>query len=411
MLTPLCRIVIALLVTTFVGACSPVPRAPLSEDQLQARRSEQASHIRHYSREARDRYIRRMAAKVDAQGDAATIDILIISGGGDYGAFGAGVLSGWGDVPESPMSRPKFDIATGVSTGSLIAPFAFIGDADNYSRILKLYENPKDDWFSVRGLLFFLPSNSSLTDNTGLRKEVEKQIDDAVIRRIAQGHAEDRLLLIGATDLDLGIMHPWDIGTEATKITAQGREPTRLYDIIMASTAIPAVFPPVLIDGSLYVDGGATSNILYDFDLRDDDAPVPTYKKLYPGKTVPKRRFWVIVNNQLGGTPRVVEQSWLQVARVSIETAVRSSTLGALKQIALQTELQNRDGIATEFRYIAIPDSWRPPGHEPFDPETMRSLAELGRQLGRDPNSWRTDIVSQPRSIDAIDGQQGSAPK
>lgn len=383
----------------------------MTEEQLQTRRAEQAAHIRHYSGQARDRYVRRMSAKVDAQGETATMDILIISGGGDYGAFGAGVLAGWGDVPAGPMSRPRFDIATGVSTGALIAPFAFIGEADDYSRILKLYENPKDDWFSMRGLLFFLPSNSSLTDNAGLRKEVEKQVDDAVIRRIADGHAEDRLLLIGATDLDLGIMHPWDIGTEATKITTQGREPTRLYDIIMASTAIPGVFPPVVINGSLYVDGGATSNILYDFDLRDDDAPVPTYKRLYPAKTVPKRRFWVIVNNQLGGTPRVVQQSWLEVARLSIETAVRSSTLGALKQIELQTELQNRDGITTEFRYIAIPDSWRPAGHEPFDPVTMRSLAELGRQLGRDPGSWKTNIVSEPRSIDAINPPAAPAPK
>jgi predicted acylesterase/phospholipase RssA len=48
---------------------------------------------------------------------------LVISGGGSDGAFGAGVLKGWTESGK----RPVFNIVTGVSTGALIATFAFLG--------------------------------------------------------------------------------------------------------------------------------------------------------------------------------------------------------------------------------------------------------------------------------------------
>ena len=48
---------------------------------------------------------------------------LAISGGGDDGAFGAGLLAGW----SARGDRPVFGLVTGVSTGALSAPFAFLG--------------------------------------------------------------------------------------------------------------------------------------------------------------------------------------------------------------------------------------------------------------------------------------------
>lgn len=370
----------------------------MTPEKLEAKRREHLTDIQKYMLASRDRIVRRMAMEATNEqrgGERATLDILVISGGGDYGAFGAGVLAGWGNVERGEKARPVFDVATGVSTGALIAPFAFLGEADDYQRILRLYTEPSKDWFSLRGLFFFLPSNSSLTDNAGLRKKVEEEVDERVLAKVAAGAAENRSLLIGTTDLDLGVMHPWDLTVEAQKV-AEGRGPKRFHDVLMASTAIPAVFPPVVIDGSLYVDGGTTSNILYDFDLRDQDAPVPSFKRLHPGLPVPRIRFWVIVNNQLGGTSRIVEESWLDITRASVETAVRSSTLGALKQLSLQCELQRIEGLDVQFRYIAIPEDWKPASPEPFNQDTMRSLADLGTKLGADPATWRSDIVNRP---------------
>jgi hypothetical protein len=95
------------------------------------------------------------------------IDILVVSGGGDWGAFGAGFLKGWGRVPPGPMARPQFDIVTGVSTGALIAPFAFLGTDDAIERIVQLYRYPKPDWVKQRGFLYFLPNHISFAEVPG----------------------------------------------------------------------------------------------------------------------------------------------------------------------------------------------------------------------------------------------------
>jgi Patatin-like phospholipase. len=50
-------------------------------------------------------------------------NLLAISGGAEKGAFGAGLLVGWSEAGD----RPSFDLVTGVSSGALIAPFAFLG--------------------------------------------------------------------------------------------------------------------------------------------------------------------------------------------------------------------------------------------------------------------------------------------
>jgi hypothetical protein len=92
------------------------------------------------------------------------IDILIVSGGGDWGAFGAGFLKGWGRVPPGPMARPQFDVVTGVSTGALIAPFAFLGTDETIETIVQLYRHPKPDWVKQRGFLYFLPNNISFAE-------------------------------------------------------------------------------------------------------------------------------------------------------------------------------------------------------------------------------------------------------
>jgi len=104
------------------------------------------------------------------------LDYLVISGGGDFGAFGAGVLKGWSRVPASdPLARPRaFDVVTGVSTGALIAPFAFVGDDDAIERINHLYRNPGPDWVKQRWPLFFLPNNISFAEVPGLEREVAR---------------------------------------------------------------------------------------------------------------------------------------------------------------------------------------------------------------------------------------------
>src|SRR4029077_9830682 len=115
-------------------------------------------------------------AEAKARTPQPTMDLLIVSGGGDWGAFGAGVLKGWGRV-KGPLARPEFDGVPGVSTGALIAPCAFLGDDESIERIVQLYRNPATDIAESRGWLFFLPSSPSLYVLPGLERELGTALD------------------------------------------------------------------------------------------------------------------------------------------------------------------------------------------------------------------------------------------
>ena len=182
----------ALLLAALLAGCASPPQRPEASMQelLAARRADDA--LREIERHALiERFVDYIASKADAAAKDSrpppTIDILVISGGGDWGAFGAGVLKGWGRV-SGERSRPLFDVVTGVSTGALIAPFAFLGDDASIERIVHFYRNPPEDVAKSRGWLFFLPDNPSLFVVPGLERDLRTTFDRAMLESIvAQG--------------------------------------------------------------------------------------------------------------------------------------------------------------------------------------------------------------------------------
>ncbi len=371
-----------------------VNRPTLPEAELEARLHAFEAADRADTAQGLEKLCRRVYNEQEAFGAGKTrvpptLDVLILSGGGDYGAFGAGFLTGWGLLDEGGTRRPLFDVVTGVSTGALIAPFAFVGSDPAYERVLALYRDPKDDWVKLRGLLFFLPGRSSFLTARGLERDIREQIDADMLTDIAKGHADDRALIIGTTNLDLGVMQTWDASRIASN-PDNGPEFDRFYKVLLASSAIPAVFPPVVIDDALYVDGGTTSNIVINLDPRDPYSLLNTWRQMHGDDPLPTIRFWVIINNQLGSAPQVVQPTWLSITSSSLATSIRSSTAATLEILSLQCELLRRDaGLDVEFRYVAIPDEWRAPETGIFKKKTMESLAALGVTMGADPASWK----------------------
>lgn len=415
------RFLVALVSVVALAQGCAVNRPALSSDKLIERKAAQLGYISEYGRIVEDRLVRRMALEAAASPDRqAVIDVLIISGGGDFGAFGAGFLQGWGwnVTPASDLhKRPEFDIVTGVSTGALIAPYAFIGTSPEYDRVADLYSAPKKEWFVSRGLLKLLFGAESYMDTSGLRAELDNQITSETIAAIADGEREHRSLWIGTTNLDLGVLYPWDLTLEARGIVeappateqrsasadanriaepigAHGARASRFRDVLLASASIPAVFPPVVIDDTLYVDGGTTSNILFDVDLLQPGGPIERFRRDNPSLRLPRFRYWVIINNKIGADGHIVQPTWLSITKASVATAIRSSTLGSLKHLEALTELQRCKGIDSEFRFVCIPDDWQPPveSPEPFDPALMNSLLDLGRRMGERWESWRTNL-------------------
>lgn len=382
-----------------VGCATSRPK--LSDQQLLDMRLETLEQIRTDQVMAAMKFVRRMKAEQDefeaavAKGEhppEPIFDVLVISGGGDWGAFGSGLLKGWGSVT-GDRARPEFDIVTGVSTGALIAPFAFLGTEEDYETISELYRNPKSDWAEVKDWLFFLPWRESFTTTKGLRRDVEKAFDKRAIARAGEASLKDRSLIVGTTNLDFGVNRPFPLGEICERAAISGDD-SLVHDVLMASSAVPAAFPPQVIDNQLYVDGGTTANMLAGANIRSQKSLAGLWKKMYPDRKMTKIRIWVVINNQMSDVPKVVNPTWPSITGASLTTMSRFSNIASLRLLDFQTELMQKvDGIDVSYFYVAVPDDFRVPVQGTFKKETMCALSDLGYKMGTDPNSWMTKLA------------------
>ena len=380
-----------LAVALFTGCASEPERAPRTlEDLFAARNADdlsRANSARHLTEQLVER-AERKAKAAKPGGPRPAMDMLVISGGGDWGAFGAGVLKGWSQV-KGELARPHFDIVTGVSTGAMIAPFAFLGDDDAVERIVRLYRNPKPDWTASRGLVFFWPSNPSFFALPGLEREMRESLDRPMLERIAAEGASGRALVVNTTNIDLGDSHPWDIIAEARAELAGGT-PGRVQSILLASAGIPAVFPAREIGTFLYVDGAITGNILYGGRIEEQDSLAVLWRKRNPSSPLPKLRYWVIFNNQFRFPPQVTAQKWPDIMSRATIMATQTGTVSAMRHLFARAELMKlKQKVDIEVRVMAVPDSFVPSVPGTFQNEVMNALADLGEKMGADPASWR----------------------
>jgi hypothetical protein len=394
---------LSLAVSLFAGAlllggCGPaMTRPPMTQQELLKLRTSADEQDTVIGRKILGRLLERTKAEYDrnaASGrkEPPVIDILIISGGGDWGAFGAGFLKGWKKVPgQHTLAMPEFDAVTGVSTGTLIAPFAFVGDEQSIDQIVNLYRNPEADWVRQRGLLYFLPDNISFAEVPGLEREMRKYITVDMLRRIAKAGADGRLLAVNTTNLDEATSRVFDLVAEAQRAVETGQV-DRVHNIMLASAGIPGAFPFRIIDDELYVDGGVTGNIIYGGRIAEEDSLPALWQKAYPKLPIPKIRYWVIFNNQFRPVPEVVAPNWVAVIQRSLETSTRAATSTALRHLFAMAEISRLKRKADiEVRIVSIPGDWVPPVPGVFIKESMNNLADLGEKMGADPGSWSNE--------------------
>ncbi|MFM8639074.1 MAG: patatin-like phospholipase family protein [Planctomycetota bacterium] len=383
------RIALAATLAASLAACAQ-RRPEQSEAELLAERTELRKELMGQGLEAISSLVERMHER-QAKDPNATLDVLAISGGGDWGAFGTGLLRGWGEVTDPAMKRPQFDVVSGVSTGALIAPFAFLGTDADLKTVDDLYRNPKADWVKTRGLLFFMPDNASFAEVPGLEREIDAVITEEFAERVARAGDEGRVLIINTTNLDDGSPQPFRWAM-AARDAVEKHDLKRLRNILLASSGVPAAFPPREIDGSIYVDGAVTSNIIYGGNVKRGMSFGAIWKRMYPDAPVPTVRYWVILNNYAQAQPRTVQPTWPSVIERSLEIAVRASTNIALRHLYAMTEASELRGEGhVEVRWVAIPSTWKQPEAGVFKEATMRSLSDVGFEAGRSPASWMTE--------------------
>jgi hypothetical protein len=392
--------ILPLLLATLLTGCGTTRPVRTPESLLQ----ERARYKQSYLDETNERYtalLRRNKGQLDEykagrRPSPPVIDYLIISGGGDVGAFGAGFLKGWSTVPKSdPLARPRFDVVTGVSTGALIAPFAWLDDPTYNERVVQLYRNPRPDWVKQRGPLFFLPYHLSFATVPGLEQELKDNVTPQMIADIAHKEHEGRLLFVNTTNLDDGGPHVFFLVPEAHRAVQSG-DISRFHNILLASAGIPGAFPYREIDGAMYVDGAVTANLLFGGRVPEERRLPALWRQLYPDDPMPKLRYWIIFNNQLHAPPMVVPPRWYDIIMRSVEVTARSSTLNSMRQLFLLAEVARlKRDAEVEVRYVAVPDDWRPPKPGTFIKESMNKLADLGEKMGADPKSWLTEPPTQ----------------
>jgi len=294
--------------------------------------------------------------------------LLALSGGSDNGAFGAGVLVGWTDQG----NRPNFKLVTGISTGALIAPFAFLGPSyDPQLRAVYTTISPADV-FKSRGLLSAI-FNDALASTDPLFELISHYVNDDMVDAIAREYHNGRLLLIGTTNLDVQRPVIWNVGA----IAASGHPGALnlIRKLLLASTSVPGAFPPVMIDvesngqhyQEMHVDGGAVAQTFLI------PAAVGTLVNLRARQHARQRIAYVIRNARLDPEWSSVDRRTLSIAGRAIDTMIHYSGYNDVVRIYFTTK---RDGIDYNLAYIG--QDFDVPHTQSFDTAYMRALFNYG---------------------------------
>lgn len=315
-----------------------------------------------------------------ATGALPPANFLTISGGGDAGAFGAGLLTGW----TANGTRPEFKVVTGISTGALIAPFAYLGPRyDDALRHVYTSIGPKDVYEPRSALAAF--TSDGMADNRPLWRLIAKYITADFLAEVAREYEKGRFLLIGTTNIDARRPNIWNMGAIASSKDPRAVELFR--NIMLASAAIPGAFSPVMIDvevdgkpyQEMHVDGGAMAQVfLYPPRLMDRARAV--------GETVAERErhAYIIRNSALGPEWATTERSTMSIVGRAINSLLQTQGIGDLYRIYATTQ---KDGVDFNLAYIG-PD-FTYPHKEEFDTEYMRKLFDYGYQLGVKGYPWQ----------------------
>lgn len=299
---------------------------------------------------------------------------LALSTGGGDGAFGAGLLNGWSESGK----RPEFSVVTGVSTGALMAPYAFVGSSQDPGLKRAYTEYNAGDIFEDT------KTPESLVDTWPLKRLIAKEVTPDLLKQVAEAHAKGRRLFVVTTNLDAQRATVWNMGAIATKGDEAALKLFR--DILAASTAIPGLFPPVLIDveangkktQEMHADGGLGAQIFV--------APESMINASSTTK-IPASELYLVANNRLTSEFQMTERSLIFVIGHSIAVGVQSMLRVNLDRAYAAAK---RDGIPFYLSYPAL--SAEQQGKGAFDTEFMKGLFEMGVARGKGGQPFVQDV-------------------
>ncbi len=321
---------------------------------------------------------------------------LVLSGGGAGGAFGAGALIGLSRRGE----RPQYDVVTGVSTGALIAPFAFLGPAWD-SQLTEAFTSGRGEQMSLRGLIE-LPFGAERR-SAALAALVDHYVTPSLIQAVAREAAKGRILWVATTDLDKEETVIWDLGA----IAERGGEPARklFRNVLVASASIPGVFSPVLIHvqeagvsyDEMHVDGNASTSLFV--------APVAAYFALLDRHSLDGARVYVLINGQIMDAP--------ETTRFQLGPIVSRTFSAALKhmsraQVVAVNQFAEKYRMSVQSTYV--PFDYPKYGSADFRASTMQALFDYGARCAESGRLWTTlDETMDSIAVAALASKEASS--
>jgi predicted acylesterase/phospholipase RssA len=304
-------------------------------------------------------------------------NFLALSGGGMYGSFGVGVLSGWTETGE----RPVFDVVTGISTGGLIATYAFLGPQYDERLRKVMIGVTRTDILRGRPLIH-LPFADSLYNARPMAKLIEKEITPEVLAEVAAVHASGRRLYIGTTNIDTHRLVIWDMGAIASRGTCESADLFR--KIVLASSSVPGVFPAVRIDveidgvkyDELHVDGGVSDEVIFRaFMVADLNRAAGVNSSAAPAGST----LYVVSNGKLYADPTCTPPRFTNMLSQSMRSIIYGKTRDELYRIYL-----NCLETGVDFRLTAVPQDMKlhTTGGLGLTPPDQHRLYQEGHAIG-----------------------------
>ncbi|MEH2501675.1 MULTISPECIES: patatin-like phospholipase family protein [unclassified Bradyrhizobium] len=362
-----------MLCSLAAAACTSVPRTPYSAADASSARVLDIDGLRRYTDEPVTKF------RFEKDQFSSTKTYLALSGGGADGAYGVGVLNGWA----AAGTRPTFSVVSGVSTGGLIAPFAFLGSQYD-DTLWEVYTSGIAESLLADPSIIRVLFGSGLFGNKRLRELVARYVGPEILAAVARENAKGRKLLVVTTDLDTQRTVVWDMG----KIAAVGSpEALRLFrDVMAASASIPLVFPPILIEAEgqgrrfeeMHVDGGVTAPVLTLPDAL-------LFQGRLPGNS--RMNIYILVNKKLERTFELVSNSTIDVASRSLSSITQSQTRSVIFS-TYDFAKRNRWGFHLSYierDYPAAPS-------EGFDTAYMRALYQYGYEKAASGRAWTSTL-------------------
>lgn len=369
------RAVGCILSALWLGGCAVAPRTPFTEDQENRAEVVGAPGVRVFADQASGVFA---GHKRDIDVYTSRVTYLALSGGGADGAFGAGILNGW----TASGKRPQFTIVSGVSTGALIAPFAFLGSG--YDPVIKdLYTSGVAKELVANASPFKALFGDSLVGEPKLLEIVSRYVDERLLDAIAAEHKSGRRLYVLTTNLDAQRGTIWDMG----EIASRGPQALPLFrKVIAASASVPGLFKPIYIDVTtdgqvfqeMHVDGATVSQILTApdrllADLAGDPKQHGGHKDLY-----------VLINGKMEPTFEVVKPVTLSITGRALSTALKQK---ALNNAVAAYEFAKKSGIG--YNLVYMDRNLSELGSYEFETNYMRGLFDYGYQMAVTGNFWR----------------------